>query len=199
MRLKSSFLNTDFRHHQLIVAFLPMVVWLVAVTICVLRWRHWWGIPSAFLLFYLGGMLAKRTLALHYALAGRSLAAPLKGVPGADFLLFESEPPETVHKLKIVPEDAGYIYSEGDSYRITTLQHDFTIPFAEFHHEILTRDGSPKALLFRFRPKESQAVVELAATVKYLGDDLKIAGDYRYRCEWASRVIESMKVSQPVL
>lgn len=173
-------------------------MWGIGGALGVLFWRHWWGIPSAILVFYLQGLGAQKCLALQYALAARSLTAPLKGMPGVDFLLFESEPPETIHKLKIVPDDAGYIYSEDGSYRIKTLKYDFTIPFAEFHHEILAQNGSPKALLFRFRPRESQSVVELAATVKYLGNDLKVAADYKHRCEWASKAIESMKSSQPV-
>lgn len=172
-----------------------MLAWLAAVALGVSFWRHWWGISASILMLYLGGWLGKRTLSLQYALAARSLAVPLQGAPGADFLLFDWESPETVQKVKILPEDAGFIYSEGGCYRITTLRHDFTIPFAEFHHEMLSSDGPVKALLFRFRPNESDAMVEFAAVIKYVGTDLKVAGDYKLRHEWASKVIESMKGS----
>jgi hypothetical protein len=195
MPLKPAFLNTDFRHQQLALGFVPFLLWLAAATLGILFWRHWWGIPSSMLVFYLGWLLIKEILSLQYALAARSLTTPLKGTPGADFLLFDWDSPETVHKLKILPEDAGFIYSEGGFYCITTLHHDFSIPFAEFHHEMLTRDGSVKAFLFRFRPNESDAVVEFAAIIKYVGTDLKVAGDYKLRHEWASKVIESMKGS----
>lgn len=119
---------------------------------------------------------------------------PLKrSVLNTDFLLFHSEAPEAFHKLHILPEDAGFIYAENGCYRITTLKSDLTVPFGAFRWEPISSGGLAKALLLRFQPTGSQAVVELAATFGYYGTDLQIAGYPNLKVEWASKVLESMK------
>lgn len=195
MCLKPSFLNTDFRHHQLVLSFVPFVIWIGAAVLAFFFWHHRWALPSAILLFCLGALVARKLPWAAYALASRSLASPLKGSPGTNFLLFHSESPETLHKLKILPEDAGFLYAENGCYRIMSLKHDLSVPFGAFHHEPIKKGASAKALLLRFRPSETEPVVELAATFDYFGKDLEVAADSNRKCEWASKVIESMKLS----
>ena len=138
-------------------------------------------------------MLPKPILSLQYRLASQSIPVPLKGLPGKDFLLFDFEPPETAHKLKVFPEDAGFICSEAGRYRITTLRHDFSVPFTALECETQTNGAFGKVFLLRFQPAGSAEIMKLAATVKYIGDDLKDAGDETLKYEWASKIIESMK------
>ena len=73
------------------------------------------------------------------------------------------------------------------------MRHDFSVPFAALECETQTNGAFGKVFLLRFQPAGSAEVMKLAATVKYIGDDLKVAGDETLKYEWASKIIESMK------
>jgi hypothetical protein len=192
MTLKPSFLNTDFRHHQLVLSFLPFLIWAAAATVAIAFWHHPLGATAALSLFSLGGFIAMKAPSFNYALASRSLRAPMHGTPGKDFLFFHAEAPETFHRLKLLPDDAGFLRIENGCFRITTLEHDFTISVEALHYEPILRNDCVRALLLRFQPAGTRDVVRIAAVFGYFGNDMKVAADRNLTCKWASGVIEAM-------
>jgi hypothetical protein len=197
MLLKPTFLKTDFRHQMLPIAFLPFLIWIGALIFLIAYWHFRWSMLVAVLLFVLGGRIAMKTMKLEYRVAAWSLPSPLKGLPGKDYLLITTENPAKVNKTTLFAEDGGYIFAEETGYRLLTFKHDLLIPFENFHHELIKIDGKVKSVLFRFQPKDSPTVMELAVSCKYPGDDMELAGSIPRRCEWGAKVIAEMRYQSP--
>ncbi len=193
MPLKPTLLKTDFRHQVLVLSFVPFVLWGGAAVLLVKWSEHLGAVLAAVFLVFLGNVIGKASLALQYRLASCALPKMLPGAPGINFLLFDAEPPATFHKLKIIPEDAGFLYAEDGRYRITTLLHDFAVPFEALQLEPIRHGKGPAGLLLRFQPAGSSETIEFAAAFKYIGSNMQIAINKGLKCAWAAKVIDSMR------
>lgn len=191
--LKPYFWKIDFRHLQMVLSFVPMICWAAAGYTIFERAAGRWSFTVAGLCFLIAGAWIRRSFAMNYSLAMRARFAPLAGEPAVDYLLFEAETPETVQKLKWVPEDAGFLSVEDGAFRVTTLRYDVQVPFAMLRCGPILKDGTMYALLVSFEAPEGPGSMRFAAVFKYFGKDLQIAGKRDQRCQWALRVIEGMK------
>lgn len=193
MPLESSFRHSDYRSFELMVTLSTWIMWGVALYLGVAFWPEWWAIGTASGLFFLGGELAKRTPRLVYWWVLRSLPAALRGRPGVDILLFDAEDLATIEKVKLVAEDVGIIRAEGGCYRISLLRADYVVPFAQLQAEPLVRKDKVVAMRLRFRPDGHGEWVEIAATIKYPGQEIEVNTDRELRYAWGRDVLEGMK------
>jgi hypothetical protein len=192
MPLERSILRTDIRHQLFILAPIPLLIFIAAPVVGFEFWRTKWGIGCCLGILWLGNKAGMAAISLQYRIAARALPTPIPGQPGVDFLFFDMEPLATFDKLKVIPDDVGFIYFSGDSYHIITLYHDLVIPIDGFLFEVLQQKGKAAGLLFRLAQESDKPVQEMVMVVKYIGDDLSVAADKNRRYEWASATIKQM-------
>ncbi len=197
MALKKSLLNWDYRHLMLPVAFAPFIIWITAIGIGIAFWGRPGTIAWVCGLIFGGGVLASWLPDIEYRLARTGLPEPLPGTAGKDYLLFSAEDPATMNKLKLFSEDGGFISADTRGYRLITLQHEYYVPFENFHQELIIQKGEAKAIRLRFQPAGSDQPVDIAISCAYIGSKTEIAGSVAQKNEWGSKVIASMNRHRP--
>ena len=94
----------------------------------------------------------RRTPRRLYDRARREFLGTLPGEAGIDYLLLDAEVTGTVESIKLVAEDAGFLWLEGGHFHLALREHEYVVPVVDFRYEPLRRDGRVVALLLQFPP-----------------------------------------------